>query len=79
MSQTINWHLHTDSYSGENLVSSQVLVTALLRHQVARITLDITIHSTPYTDARRGIMLQRSGGLEKSKFPVQRAQTSSIH
>ena len=36
------------------LVSSQALVTAPLRHQEERITLDITRQSILYTDARPG-------------------------
>ena len=52
-------------------MSSQVLKTALSGHQVEKIILVITIHSTFYTDARPGIMLQRSGGLEKGKYFIK--------
>ena len=58
-----------------NLVSLRVLVTARLSQEVEKITLDITAQSTLYTDAPRGIMLQRSGGLENSKFLYQTRQT----
>ena len=53
-----------------------MLVTALLRYQLKKITLGITIQCTLYTDARPGIMPQRSGGLENSKFLIQREQRS---
>ena len=65
--------IHTTGY----IVSSRMLVMAPLHHQVEKITLDVTTQSTLYTDAPRGIMLQRSGGLENSKFIIQRIQTSS--
>ena len=59
------------------LVVSQVFVLAPLGHQVEKITLDITTQGILYTDVRREIMLQRSGGLENSKFFNEREQTSS--
>ena len=46
------------------LVSSKVLQMALLWEDVEKITLDFTIHTTHYTDAARGKVLQRRGGLE---------------
>ena len=53
------------------LVNSLVLVMALLSHQVEKITLDFTRQPTHYTDAALGIMPQRSGGLENSKFFIE--------
>ena len=58
-----------------NIVSLRVLVTAPLSQEVEKITLDITSQSTLYTDAPRGIMLQRSGGLENSKFLKKSRET----
>ena len=52
---------------------------APLSQEVEKITLDITAHSTLYTDAAQGIMLQRSGGLENSKFFHQTKQTPFTH
>ena len=52
---------------------------APLSQEVEKITLDITAHSTLYTDAPQGIMLQRSGGLENSKFFHQTKQTPFTH
>ena len=69
--------IFTSIHTTWNIVSSQVLVTAPLSYQVEKITLDFTRQSTLYTDARRAIMLQRSGDLENSKFFIQREQTSS--
>ena len=71
-----SWHLNAPSHH-VTLVSSQVLVTALLRYQLEKITLGITIQWTLYTDERPRIMPQRSGGLENSKFFIQREQRSS--
>ena len=58
------------------IVSSLVLVMALLweQTQVEKITLDFTRQSTQYTDAARGMILQRSGGLENSKFFIETHQ-----
>ena len=53
-------------------VRLRVLVTAPLNQ---KIILDITAQSTLSTDAPRGIMLRRSGGLENSKFLYQTRQT----
>ena len=50
------------------IVSLRVVVTAPLRHKLEKITLENTTRSTLYTDARRPMMPQRSGGLENSKF-----------
>ena len=61
-----------------NIASSRVLEKALLRHKVARITLDITTQSILYTDARREIMQQRSGGLASSKNLTQRKKRAVI-
>ena len=58
-----------------NIVSLRVLVTAPLSQEEEKITLDITTQSTLYTDAPRGIMLPRSGGLENTKFLYQTRQT----
>ena len=60
-----------------NFVSSEVLVMAPLSYQVEKITLGITRQSTLYTDVPRGKMPRRSGGLEKSKFFIEREQTLS--
>ena len=49
----------------------------LFSYQVVKITLGITRQSTLYTDARPGMMPQRSGGLEKSKLFIQTKQRSS--
>lgn len=54
-----------------------ILVMAPFHHQMKKITLDVTTQSTFYTDAPRGMMLQRSGGLQNSKCIIQRIQTSS--
>ena len=54
------------------IVSSQELVLVLLRHKMARITLNITTQSILYTDARWGIMQEHSGGLVNRKFFFQR-------
>ena len=62
-----------------NLVSLRVLVTAPLSQEKEKITLDITTQSTLYTDAPRDIMLQRSGGLENSKFFSISNKTDSFH
>ena len=43
-------------------------------YQMEKITLDYTTQSTHYTDAARGMMLQRSGGLENSKFIIETHQ-----
>ena len=59
-----------------NLLSLRELVMAPLSQEVEMITLDITTQSTLHTDAPRGIMLQRSGGLENSKFLYQTRQSS---
>ena len=48
---------------------------APLSQEVEKITLHITTQSTLHTDAPRGIMLRRSGGLENSKFLYQTRQT----
>ena len=48
---------------------------ALLCYQMEKITLGITIQSTLYTDARRPMMPQRSGGLENSKSFQQTKKT----
>ena len=48
---------------------------APLSYQVEKITLGITRQSTLYTDVLRGKMLRRSGGLENSKFIIEREQT----
>ena len=58
-----------------NFVSLRVLVMAPLSQEVEKITLGLTTQSTLHTDAPRGIMLQRSGGLENSEFPYQTRQT----
>ena len=58
-----------------NFVSLRVLVMAPLSQEVEKITLDLTIQSTLHTDAPRGIMLRRSGGLENSEFLYQTRQT----
>ena len=59
------------------IVSSRVLITAQLSYKVEKITLGITIQPTLYTDARPGMMPQRSGGLENSKFFIPGEQRSS--
>ena len=58
----------------EHSVSSQVLVTDPLSYQVERITLEIITQSILYTDARRGIMPQRSGGLASTKNLTQKTE-----
>ena len=65
----------TPLHTSWHLVSSQVLVTAPVASPGGEDNLDFTRQSTLYTDARRGMMLQLSGGLENSKFFVQRSQT----
>ena len=65
--------IHTTAH----IVSSQVLITAPLSYQVEKITLGFTVQPTLYTDARPGIMPQRSGGLENSKFFIPGEQRSS--
>ena len=67
--------IHTTSI----IVSSQVVVMALLNTLVEKTTLDFTTQSTFCTDARPMIMLQRSGGLENSKFFHQTKQTPFTH
>ena len=52
---------------------------ALLCYQMEKITLGITIQSTLYTDARRPMMPQRSGGLGNSKSFQQTKQTPFIN
>ena len=64
--------IHT---TDRDIVSLRVLLTAPLRQQEERITLDFTEQSTIYTDVRRPMMPQRSGGLENSKFLYQTRQT----
>ena len=65
--------IHTTAH----IVSSRVLKTAPLSHQVEKITLGITIQPTVYTDAHPGMIPQRSGGLENSKFFIPGEQRSS--
>ena len=48
---------------------------APLCQQVERITLEVSSQPILYTDARRPMMPQRSGGLENSKFLYQTRQT----
>ena len=62
-----------------NLVNLRVLVTAPMRHQVERITLENSMWSTLCTDARRPIMPRRSGGLENIKSFQQTEQTPFTH
>ena len=64
-------------YTTSHIVSSRVLITAPIRYQVEKITLGITVQPTLYTDARPGMMPQRSGGLENSKFFIPGEQRSS--
>ena len=71
---TFTW-IHT---TRRNFVSLRVLGTAPLRHHLEKITLDNTMKSTLYTDARRPMMPQHSGGLENSKFSHQN-ETDSFH
>ena len=56
-----------------------MLVADPLSYQVARerITLDIITQSILYTDARRGIMQQRSGGLASTKNLTQKLKTKN--
>jgi len=53
-----------------------VISQKLTSYQVEKITLGTTIQPPLYTDARPGMIPQRSGGLENNKFFNLREQRS---